>query len=58
MSFFIMQPITVPERTEMVFMIIWEMFHERISLNLLLLQLLLNFMSVSSDELLIVFLKK
>ena len=41
---------TILVLTEMFFMIIWDMFHERISSNLVLLRLLLNFVSGSRLE--------
>ena len=41
-----------------VFMIIWKMFHGRISLNLVLLMLLVNFLSGFRLELMYIFLRK
>ena len=49
--FLISQLMTILVWIEMVFVTIFETFHGMISLNLVVLQLLLNFMSVSWFEL-------
>ena len=51
MLFFIAQLMTILVLNGMVFGTIWEMFHGRISLNLVLLLLLLNFVSRFRSEL-------
>ena len=49
--------LTILVQIEMFCVTIWEMFHGRISLNLVLLRLLLNFVSGSSLELIYIYLK-